>query len=115
MKTEQQVVSVEDEVEAGRMHLAALLAYRPKPVTRQGVAELRDNDAIWLRVYPGGNPYEVDLDTCKTAAQLAFWIFQLSHKNWCTGEVLRDFLKVVEGWCWCQKGMSAKIYFGGTR
>jgi len=40
-------------------------------------------------------PYEyyIPLDRCRTSAEVLDWIFQISHKTWCTPETLADLIE----------------------
>jgi len=40
--------------------------------------------------------YEVDLDRCRTCAELLDWIYQLHGKRWLSDRDLRDFLNAVD-------------------
>jgi hypothetical protein len=38
----------------------------------------------------GGYLYEIDLERCRTSAEVCDWIFQVSHKTWATDAILDD-------------------------
>lgn len=39
--------------------------------------------------------YEIALLSCRTPEQVVSWIYQLSEKQWVTGDILRRFIKVA--------------------
>lgn len=51
---------------------------------KNSVLILHDADEHWL--------YEVDLDECKTCAQILDWLCQISGKNWSTPEITTGLL-----------------------
>lgn len=48
------------------------------------VLDLFDDEGRWI--------YEVDLERCRTSAQVADWIFQVSKKQWASAAVLADLV-----------------------
>jgi hypothetical protein len=40
--------------------------------------------------------YEVYLDDCKTSAQIADWIFQVSKKTWATDSILAGLVRALD-------------------
>ncbi len=55
---------------------------------KAGVLAIYDERVRWL--------YEVDLDRCRTCAQVLDWIYQLQGKPWLSDGDLRDFLKALD-------------------
>jgi hypothetical protein len=68
-------------------------------------------NVICLHVYPNDDWYEIDLDRCKTASQLADWIAQLSGKNWCRGSLMTDFILCLQHAIKERYGKSLHSYF----
>jgi hypothetical protein len=81
---------------------------------RIGCAEYDpETNVINLHVYEGNRSYEVDLDRCETAAELADWLFHLAGKRWCKGSVLTDFIRTLERAIEERHGQDAREYFKG--
>jgi hypothetical protein len=40
--------------------------------------------------------YEVDLERCKTSAQVLDWIMQVAGKNWATPQVMYDLIRAID-------------------
>ena len=50
---------------------------------------------FFIEICPGGG-YEISLSRCNTPEKVLAWMLHLSHKKWCTAEVLKDFLLCAE-------------------
>lgn len=80
---------------------------------RIGCAEyIPETNVVNLYVYNGDSPYEVDLDRCTTAAELADWLFHLAGKTWCKGSVLTDLILCLDKAIEERHGKNAQEYFG---
>ncbi len=55
--------------------------------------------------------YEVDLDRCRSARELADWLFQLAGKQWCKGSVLTDFILCLSNAIEERHGQDPHIFF----
>jgi hypothetical protein len=51
------------------------------------VLELHDAEGRWR--------YEVDLDRCRTAAEMMDWIFQIEGKSWATDPIVRGLIRAL--------------------
>lgn len=40
--------------------------------------------------------YEVDLERCRTSAEMLDWIFQVNKKTWATAEIVKNLLDAFE-------------------
>jgi hypothetical protein len=40
--------------------------------------------------------YEVDLERCRTAAEILDWIAQVAGKNWATDQILADLVRALD-------------------
>ncbi len=40
--------------------------------------------------------YDVDLERCRTSAEVLDWIFQIHGKTWATAEILKDLLDALD-------------------
>ena len=40
--------------------------------------------------------YEVDLELCRTSAEMLDWIFQVSKKTWATADIVKDLLTAFD-------------------
>ena len=64
-----------------------------KTIAKTGkVRHLRGRKVIRLHVYPHGDAYEIDLDTCRDHQELVGWLRHLAEKAWITGDLLADFM-----------------------
>jgi hypothetical protein len=52
------------------------------------VLELHDEAGRWL--------YEVDLERCRTSAEVLDWIFQVTKKRWATDAVIGGLVRELE-------------------
>ena len=55
-----------------------------------------DSIQFTLTYWNEPHEYEVDLDRCRTSAEVLDWVFQVSHKEWMTPEGIRDFLLALD-------------------
>ena len=58
--------------------------------------------------------YEVDLELCRTSAEMLDWIFQVQGKTWATAEIVKDLLDAFDDLlspqaCLCSFGKSGRI------
>jgi hypothetical protein len=61
-----------------------------------------------------GQLYEIDLDRCRTSAEVLDWIFQVHGKTWATPRIMSDLLDAFHDLldpqaCLCSFGESKKI------
>ena len=54
-----------------------------------------DDGLISIIHTPNKTPYQIAVNRCNTYSQIVWWIAQLSEKNWCTREIIFDFLETA--------------------
>lgn len=51
------------------------------------------NDSLTIELHHDNAPrYYIDLERCKTCAEILDWIIQVSKKTWCTPDILSDLV-----------------------
>lgn len=53
----------------------------------------KSNHTLDLTIWPR---YQIDLDRCKTSAQVLDWIIQVAKKTWTTQEVIADLVLMLD-------------------
>jgi hypothetical protein len=71
-------------------------------------------DNLTLVCNAGGYPYEIDLETCTTSAQVLDWIMQVAGKTWATDTVLAGLVRAFDDLLYpqanlCSSGISKTI------
>lgn len=51
-----------------------------------------------LRTLTYKNGYWVDLDRCKSSAEVLDWIIQVSEKTWCSDRVIADLVRSLDAY-----------------
>ena len=54
------------------------------------------NLTLECRDRAGRHFYYVDLERCRTSAELLDWIFQINQKTWATPEIVKDLLDAID-------------------
>lgn len=62
---------------------------------RWGAWTYRVNRTLECRNERGGYIYDVDLDRCRTSAEVLDWIFQITAKTWASPEIVKDLLQAI--------------------
>ncbi len=57
-----------------------------------------DHDRLALDLFniEGHWIYEVDLERCRTSAEVLDWIFQVAGKTWCTDKILGGLIHMLD-------------------
>jgi hypothetical protein len=56
---------------------------------------LQKNGCLVFPAYGESTDYEVDLDTCTSAAEILDWIAQIAGKNWAGDACLSGFVRAI--------------------
>lgn len=76
---------------------------------------ISSNRTLECRGAHGGYVYDVDLDLCRTSAEVYGWIVQVSKKTWATDSVLADLVHALNDLlsfspgAMCSGGMNSTI------
>jgi hypothetical protein len=54
-------------------------------------------DNLTLTCHAGGYPYEIDLGTCTSSAEVLDWIMQIAGKTWGSDDVIAGLVRALDG------------------
>lgn len=61
--------------------------------------------------YGGGNPYIVPIHRLHNSTELVDWIYQIRSKDWCTAQLILEFIDAVEYACQFEFDTPAQLMF----
>ena len=96
------------QVEAKGNHRAQAIA----ALIAQGNGSVVERCQTWA-LFKAGDHWirQIDLDSILTPHVLAFYILELSRDGQCSGQMLKDFLFLVDDYCRRKHGKSAIEFF----
>lgn len=87
-------IAAEDAYAASRAHITRWGRWRLEgySLVFRGPYQIKDATGTYTLT----TTYDIELDRCLTATEIADWIFQINGKIWCTPKVMKDFVSAIE-------------------
>jgi len=84
---------------AGEILMQAL-SHGQFPLSPREVAALKiwcfDPNTLTLTLHGGPYPYEIDLQRCRTSAQMLDWVMQIAVKRWADDRILASLVRAFD-------------------